>query len=144
MRPLILASSMRAAHQHARDALSLERGQYRVVTSASTIKSVRNTELHLVPGWERRFDRFAMKSAMRWCHLKIVEAEAEKPHQEPGLFDEKPFRTIFDDRDEKPAVVEEEPREVKRRRRRCKRCGVLVEPDEIEQHLADHLPEGVA
>lgn len=30
--------------------------------------------------------------------------------------------------------------ETKRRRRRCKECGVLVEPDEVESHAAEHLP----
>lgn len=30
--------------------------------------------------------------------------------------------------------------ETKRRRRRCKECGILVEPNEVEQHAAEHLP----
>lgn len=35
----------------------------------------------------------------------------------------------------------EEPKP--QRRRRCKECGILVDPDEVEQHAAEHLPEEV-
>jgi hypothetical protein len=38
---------------------------------------------------------------------------------------------------------EDSAEEPKRRRRRCKECGVLVEPDDLETHAAEHLPVGV-
>lgn len=31
----------------------------------------------------------------------------------------------------------------RRRRRRCDDCGILVDPDDVEQHAAEHLAEGV-
>lgn len=45
--------------------------------------------------------------------------------------------------EEEEQTPEAEEPEVKRRRRRCKECGILVDPDEVEQHAAEHLPTEV-
>jgi len=50
-----------------------------------------------------------------------AETAAPKPSQDP---------------EEAPAEVEPT---VKRRRRRCKECGILVEPDDVEAHAATHV-----
>lgn len=73
--PLILAQSFKAAHQYATEELGLSVGHYRVVTTAGTIKAVRGVDIHLVPGWEKRPDRFTMRSALKWSRLNIVDVE---------------------------------------------------------------------
>lgn len=175
--PYILARTLSDAHTFARDELGLSRGHYRIVMSPSSISAVRGTNLYLVPGWEKRHDRFAMKSALRWTRLNQIDvAELRQQAHEPAgvpdgleplgeqltLEDAHAFLTAHGTPSEEiktlveepdiiterhpapvdPVVVEapaEEPKP-KRRRRRCKDCGELVHPDEIDQHAADHLP----
>lgn len=77
--PLILARTFKDAHAYAQDVLGLSIGYYRVVNSPGTIKAVRGTEIHLVEGWDKRPDRFSMKSAMRYCRNRIVDPSAQEP-----------------------------------------------------------------
>lgn len=164
--PYILARTLKEAHAYAREALGLTVGHYRVVNSAPTLKAVRNADLHLVPGWQNRYDRFAMKSALRWTRMNVVEAPKETPLTPP------PSETIPETPDglqppgaqlsidemlavgdevvaevevkaEETEEAEPEPTEEKpkRRRRRCKDCGVLVDPDEVDSHAAEHEAE---
>lgn len=81
--PYILARTLKEAHAYARGVLGLTVGHYRVVNSAATVKSVRNVDLHLVPGWQNRYDRFAMKSALRWTRMNVIEAPEETPLTPP-------------------------------------------------------------
>lgn len=71
--PLILARTFKQAHEFARDRLGLSHGHYRVVTAPGTIKAVRNTTLYLIPGWEKRPDRFSMIGAMKYTRNEIVD-----------------------------------------------------------------------
>lgn len=87
--PYILARTLKEAHDFARGELGLRNGQYRVVNSSGTLKSVRNADLYLLPGWERRYDRFAVKSALRWTRMNVidttrVESRAEAPADPRG------------------------------------------------------------
>lgn len=75
--PYVLARTMKDAHNFARDELGLVYGNYRVVNSPSTIKSVRGADLFLVPGYQNRFDRFAMKGAIRWTRMNVRDVAAE-------------------------------------------------------------------
>lgn len=79
--PYILAKSLREAHVFAREQLGLERGRYRVVNTASTVSSMRGSDLYLVPGYENRFDRFAMRGALRYTRLNVIDvaAKAKEP-----------------------------------------------------------------
>lgn len=79
--PLILARTFKDAHAYAQDELGLSIGFYRVVTSAGTIKAVRGVDIHLVPGWDKRPDRFTMKSALKWCRLNIIDVEKVRESQ---------------------------------------------------------------
>ena len=79
--PLILARTFKDAHKYAQDELGLRIGYYRVVNSAGTIKAVRNVDIHLVPGWDKRPDRFTMKSALKWCRLNIIDVEQRRADQ---------------------------------------------------------------
>lgn len=149
--PYVLARTMGDAHKFAQETLGLARGYYRVVTSPSSIKGPHGADLHLVPGWEMRFDRFSMKGAIRWTRLTVVdhsldEVEApvldglEPAGEQLSLVDAGDF---FEGLTEEPETEDEAPAEepeTKRRRRRCKECGILVEPDEVESHAAEHLP----
>lgn len=76
--PLILARTFADAHRFAREELGLSNGYYRVVNSAGTIKACRNVDIFLVEGWDKRPDRFTMKSALKWCRLNIRDVEAER------------------------------------------------------------------
>lgn len=75
--PYILARTMKEAHDFARETLGLPYGRYRIVNSPSTIKSVRGADLYLVPGHGARFDRFAMKGAIRWTRMHVIDVEAD-------------------------------------------------------------------
>jgi hypothetical protein len=158
-----------------------------------------------VPGHDTRHDRFAMRGALRYTRLNVIDvaAQAEAPAEPDGLTPEGTQPSIVEgadpalvaefeaflngdsehpheqaeapdahefvtaENDETPLVaivtdgeheteeslrdaaieeiadaLESAPAEdtTKRRRRRCKECGILVEPDEVEQHAAEHLP----
>lgn len=86
--PLILARTFRDAHAYAQGKLGLSIGHYRVVNSPGTLKAVRGTEIHLVEGWDKRPDRFSMKSAMRYCHNRIVDTTLV-PAEEPAPEDKR-------------------------------------------------------
>ena len=157
--PYILARTIKEAHDYARGPLGLEHGTYRIVNSPSTLKAVRGAELYLVPGWQNRHDRFAMKGALRWTRMIVIdvaeqaEAPAE-PDEDAPLSDFEATDFVLDlawaleDPDHRSALgitstADPEPQaeapaelDTKRRRRRCKKCGNLFEPDEIEAHAA--------
>lgn len=150
--PYILAQSFEESHRFAREELGLGKGHYYVVTSPAVVKGIHGADLYMVPGWEKRYDRFKMASALRWTRLNKIDvaemrAQAEEPAAEPDdleprgeqtvLVDATEFFVAPEDTAETPEESAEEP---KRRRRRCKECGVLVEPDEMESHAAEHLP----
>lgn len=174
--PYVLARTLQEAHTFAQDELGVGRGYYRVVTSPSSIKGIRGTELYVLPGWEGRHDRFAMAGALKWTRLTKIdvaewrEQQAEEPADEPKLDGLEPAGTqpaldadeatsFFDvPLDDTVCILHGGPaedcadikhgeqtqaEEPKRRRRRCKECGVLVDPDELEQHNAEHLPSEV-
>lgn len=83
--PHILAKTLKDAHAFANEELGLPRGKYRVVTSPSSISSVRGADLYLVPGYEKRFDRFAMKGAIRWTRLNVIDVAAQKAEEPPTV-----------------------------------------------------------
>lgn len=90
--PLILARTFKDAHTFAREQLGLSHGYYRVVNSAGTIKAVRGVDLYLVPGWNKRPDRFTMTSAIKWCRLNVIDV-ATQPIAERWVNDDR-TRTI--------------------------------------------------
>lgn len=85
--PYILAKTMKDAHAFARDFLDLRPGRYRVVTSSSSISGPRNADLYLVPGWEKRHDRFALKGAMRYTRLNVIDGSELEPKGAPEQTD---------------------------------------------------------
>ena len=167
--PYILAKTMAEAHAFAQDVLGLDRGYYRLVMSPGTLKAVRGADLYLVPGYEKRHDRFAMAMALRWTRMTVHDPEAEVPEVTDGLHPAGVQQTLDgvdpetaaafeaflgkDDENTSEAEsgstpepeTEEQAEESapRRRRRRCPDCGILVEPDEYDQHVAEHLPEEV-
>lgn len=148
--PYILAKTMREAHTFAREELALDRGHYRVVTSPSSISGPRGADLHLVPGWERRHDKFAMRGALKYTRLNVVrpeDREAEAPHTVPDGLDPageqitieevNAFLLAVGSPDQqikelvaKPTETEQAEAPVVRRRRRCKNCRTLHFKDE--------------
>lgn len=156
--PFILAGSLKEAHSFAREELGLGRGGYRVITTSGTLKSIRGADLYLVPGWERRFDRFAIQGALRWTRMNVLDVadlrkegkreetpdDLEPPGVQLSILAETPIAWDTTGADPStPTVVSPEAEELaekvdNRRRRRCKDCGTLVHPDEVEQHAEDH------
>lgn len=145
--PYILARTFQDAHMFARETLGLLHGQYRVCTSASTIKSIRNCDLILAPGWERRYDGFTMRSAIRWTRMNVRDWEkeqAEAPVEPtpdglepagytPALDADEATAFFADAAEPTVTTVEEqaeEPAPSGRRRSRCKSCGTLHFKDE--------------
>lgn len=149
--PYILARTMKAAHTFAREDLGLAHGQYRIVNSPSTVKSVRGADLYLVPGYQNRFDRFAMKGAIRWTRMNVINVDEQA--QEPAVPDDlvpEGVQLVFDESmiitaeevsaffeiQPDPVVTEElesiseEPDRTGQRRSRCKTCGTLHYRDE--------------
>lgn len=80
--PLILARTFKDAHAYAQGKLGLTIGYYRVVNSPGTIKAHRGRDLHLVPGWDKRPDRFSMRSAIRYCRNTVIDVAALKAADE--------------------------------------------------------------
>ena len=141
--PYILARTYSESHKFAREVLGLVHGQYRVVTSAGTIKSVRNVKLYLAPGWRRRMDGFGMRAAIRWTHMEVIDWEKQQAEEPAGIPDglapagvqlalvtDDEAHAFFDEISNGNTMIAEggpvapEP-EVKRRRRRCDDCGTL-------------------
>lgn len=86
--PYVLARTLREAHAFARGQLGLRVGHYRIVNSASTIKSVRGADLYLVPGWENRYDRFAVKGAIRWTRMNVIDVAQQQAEEPPAVPDD--------------------------------------------------------
>lgn len=138
--PYVLARTFNDAHVFARETLGLAHGRYRVCTSAGTIKSIRNCDLILAPGWERRFDGFTMRSAIRWTRMNVInweERQAEAPAEptpdglEPNGYtpsldaDEATAFFATPEEPSAPAPVEQAEAPAGRRRSRCRNCGTL-------------------
>lgn len=159
----ILARTLKEAHAFARGELGLSRGQYRIVNGVGTLKSVRGVDLYLLPGWQNRYDRFAMKSGLRWTRMNVIDVATtpvKAPAPEPDGLEPVGVQLSFDEltanvgevsngnnmiseggpvAPEPETPAEPEAKEPKaKRRRRCKECGILVEPDEVEDHAKDH------
>lgn len=76
--PLILARTFAEAHAYAMEDLGLSKGQYRVVNSAAGLSGIRGCDLHLVPGYEGRFDRFKIAGALRYTRLNVIDVAKER------------------------------------------------------------------
>lgn len=133
--PYVLARTFQEAHDFARDELGLAHGDYTVVNHPSTLKSVRGADLHLAPGHQNRFDRFAMAGALRWTRMNVVDhtqdviAGAVEDDLEPAgeqmmIVSDTEADSFVREQDE-TQEAEEPDGDVKRRRSRCKSCGTL-------------------
>lgn len=159
---IILAKNTQDAHAFAVNELGLNYGHgYRVVTSVASISGLYSGDLYLVPGWTERYDRFAMISHLRYTRLNKIDV-AELRRQEaleqsakseligtPDNLEPAGEQLALDGMpedvspyDEMIAHVSQETSEKPTRRRRCKECGILVEPDDVDKHAAEHLPFG--
>jgi hypothetical protein len=130
---------MAEAHAFARTKLGLAHGEYRIVNTPSTLKSVRNVDLYLVPGWKNRFDRFAMQGAIRWTRMNVIDVAAQEPDAVPDDLEPagEQLTTVSNEEAHTFLLVTNgddmisegspvQPEETTRRRRsRCKDCGTL-------------------
>lgn len=73
--PYIVARNHKQAHVFAREELGLRPGRYRVVTSAGMITALRNVKLYLAPGWKKSPFAFALKTALRYTRMEVIDAE---------------------------------------------------------------------
>lgn len=155
--PRIIARDWTSAHAFARETLGFDRGTYVVVTGAVSLSGIRNVDVYLAPGWRCRPDRFSIQSALRWGRLNVINAErvSADPVEQEVLAEElgQPVDEDVLERAEHRDAVETfqdayadsqlpPERQPTRRRRRCKECGVLVHPDEVDIHSAEHEEVG--
>lgn len=134
--PYILAKTMRDAHNFARE-IGLAKGHYYLVNSPSSISGRRGSDLYLVPGWERRHDRFAMRSALKYTRLNVIyvgEEREDAPTPEVTITNQEAHDFLTDE-------PESEETQRRTRRRRCPECEELVEPADLEKHAASHFQE---
>lgn len=75
--PKIVARNYTEAHRFARETLGLLKGQYRVVTSPSSLMGM-SGEVHLAPGWDKRPDRFAIRGKLKYSRLTVIDHEADE------------------------------------------------------------------
>jgi len=230
--PKIVARNFSEAHAFARDYLGLPVGRYRVISSSAALFG-RSGDVYLVPGWDKRPDRFAIQNKIRYSRLNFINVETLEDSAEEQDDDQvsngdnmisegSPVLTVFpgshvtvfqdssnfieqvseavsdeqlasfvregfsdviesevaddDDSDVKEDdsdkdvderhTPEEWDQAVKdqdewqltreplpesddrplngRRRRRCKECGNLIHPDDVEDHARDHAADAVS
>ena len=231
--PKIVARNFHEAHTFAREVLKLSQGTYRVVANPAALFGY--GEVHLVPGWDKRPDRFAVRNKLRYTRLTVIDHAEEKPAEEqdessngdnmvseggpvftifsnpeawlketevslrpadsnplfvapadlmdrvaggisgddlPSLFDdlknvsvevksdgghevaatlqaqENELKELDEDidvkEDDSDNDVEDERPLNGRRRRRCKDCGDLIHPDDVEEHAAEEATKKAA
>ena len=133
--PLVLARSFKEAHAFAANELGLRVGHYRVVNTAGTLKAVRGVDLHLVPGWDKAPQHFAIKSALRYAKgLNIIDHSEQV--QEPAAPVEPAVETDFFDGVDVPPLPPEEPEPTPT----CVDCGLTP----CEEDCKAAVPEAVA
>ena len=132
--PYILGRNYEESHKFARVDLGLEPGTYRVVSSPATLSAVRGADLYLVPGWDSRYDRFAMQGALKWTRMNIIDVAEQELESEPEPVTNEEAHDFVINGDNMiseggPVHPEPEPsvqgNSARRRRSRCKECGTL-------------------
>lgn len=73
--PKIVARNFHEAHTFAREVLKLSQGTYRVVANPAALFGY--GEVHLVPGWDKRPDRFAVRNKLRFTRLTVIDHSEE-------------------------------------------------------------------
>ena len=68
---VILADTIREANAHARKH-GLARGRFRFASSAANIRGLRVAEVHELPSFARRPDRYAIRAVLRYAKGKVV------------------------------------------------------------------------
>jgi len=68
---VILADTIREANAHARKH-GLARGRFRFASSAANIRGLRVAEVHALPSFSRRPDRYAIRAVLRYAKGKVV------------------------------------------------------------------------
>lgn len=77
---IIVGSSFEAAHRFAREDLGLHRSQYRLASSAMSLKGLPSSvTVHLAPDWMKRYDRFTIQSTLRFARAKVVDHSKSEP-----------------------------------------------------------------
>lgn len=160
--PRIVAKDHRDANRFAQETLGLRPNTFRIVSSAGALAGFGYT-LHLAPGWEKHMHVHTIKNRLRFKrgieivdHSKSVETDenpVEMRHcegcgEDYNAFEESHVGHEIDPEETDAATGTQEPGEdaegsekPKQRRRRCKTCGVLVEPSEVDAHAAEHAAE---
>jgi len=72
--PKIVARNFSEAHAFARDYLGLPVGRYRVISSSAALFG-QSGDVYLVPGWDKRPDRFAIQNKIRYSRLNFIDVE---------------------------------------------------------------------
>jgi hypothetical protein len=105
---LVFAESIHEANQYAKRA-KLPRGSYRAVGHAGSIRGIQSADVHVLPGFEKRRDRHAIRAAVRhgrdirYLNVEMPDAlEVPPVDQGDGMGEQ---LTIDDAPDLMPAAV---------------------------------------
>lgn len=99
---IVLCKTPQEGSQYAKRA-NLPRGSYRVATRAAAIKGLKVAEIHILPSFHQRPDRFAIEAALRYT--RGARLEVEMPELDLRIHDV--------DEAEGVAYLEDERREAK-------------------------------
>lgn len=159
--PLILAATFQDGHLFAQEKIGLKRGQYQLVTSASTLSGRRGLDVYLAPGWHKRHDRFAIAAGLRYTRLNVIEVDEDADFTLDDVWHETDLDSVPDElhpigeqvaialdtsngdnmvAEGSPDLSDLKPEPVSRRRR-CKECGILVDIKDVDSHKADHAAD---
>lgn len=108
---LILAGDIHEGNQYAKR-VGLPRFAYRAVSSAGSIKGIRSADVHILPSFHGRRDRFAILSQFRWApDIRKFDVEMPEAPEEPAIDqgDGMGQQLTIDDAIESAAVDEDGP-----------------------------------
>lgn len=81
---VVLCENAREGNTYARRA-GLQRGRYRVVASASSIRGLRVAHVHELPGFAKRRDRHAINAELRWTKGERIQVEMPPAIEAPPV-----------------------------------------------------------
>ena len=82
---IIIGSSFEKAHKFARETLGLQRSEYRLASSAMSLKGLPSqVTVHLAHDHMNRHDRFAVKSTLRFTKATVIDHSKPEPEILPA------------------------------------------------------------
>lgn len=150
--PRVIAKDYRDAVRFARDVLGVSPTRVRVVNSVASLAGFGYT-LHLAPGWERNPAVHAIRNKIKYKrgieiidHAAEIKKESTRPVETIQITEVVYDDAVADAFEPNVAAVlipdgafdTPAPSKPRKYRKRCKQCGEMVEPAEVDAHAAAH------